>query len=106
MWSAEPCPAFREARGASRLVSEEKLDPCTTSAKLTAHRASGHWKRGGCSTGTSAGENTRLPLLLAGLGRIDECPVRGQAGWKTSGKDNWTVLQLSGMAVPDVAAWG
>lgn len=32
--------------------------------------------------------------------------MRGQAGWRTSGKDSWTVLQLAGMAAPGVAAWG
>ena len=92
MWSAVLCPAFREARGAGRLVSEEKLDPCTASAKPIAHGASGHGKRGGYRTGINAGENTGPPLPLAGLGRRDEHSVRGQAGWKTSGKDSWTVL--------------
>lgn len=41
-----PCPAFREARGAGRLVSEEKLDPCTASARLIAHGMSGQGKTG------------------------------------------------------------
>lgn len=47
LWSAGPRPAIREARGAGRLVSEEKLDPRAASAQLIAHRALSHGKRRG-----------------------------------------------------------
>jgi len=106
VWSAGSYPAFREARGAGRLVTEEKLDLCRASVKLIAHRVSGHGKKGGCRTGTKSGEHTRLPLLLTGSERMGDCSARSRVGWQTSSKDSWAVLQLGSMVVPDVPAWG
>lgn len=87
MRSAGPCPAFREAGGASGLL-EEKRAPRTASAELIAHRASRRGKRLGRRTGTTTEENTGLglPLLLTGWGRMGEAlrkrPGRAENHWQ------------------------